>query len=105
MVAKPGGWKTKPFLCTLVAVARPRSPPEPSCITSKLPLTTWFWAAYLVATLYNNGISALQLQRQLALGSYKRVRDPVGRQLRTVKTSTVSSGRVTDQATPITVCL
>ena len=36
----------------------------------KLPLTTWFWAAYLMAT-HSNGISALQLQRQLALGSYK----------------------------------
>src|SRR5436305_13787848 len=28
---------------------------------SKLPLTTWFWAAYLMAT-HSNGISALQLQ-------------------------------------------
>ena len=37
---------------------------------SKLPLTTWFWAAYLMAT-HSNGMSALQLQRQLALGSYK----------------------------------
>jgi ISXO2-like transposase domain/Transposase zinc-ribbon domain len=37
---------------------------------SKLPLTTWFWAAYLMAT-HSNGISGLQLQRQLALGSYK----------------------------------
>ena len=34
---------------------------------SKLPLTTWFWAAYLMAT-HSNGISALQLQRQLGLG-------------------------------------
>jgi hypothetical protein len=37
---------------------------------SKLPLTAWFWAAYLMAT-HSNGISALQSQRQLALGSYK----------------------------------
>ena len=37
---------------------------------SKLPLSTWFWAVYLMAT-HSNGISALQLQRQLALGSYK----------------------------------
>ena len=37
---------------------------------SKLPLTTWFWAAYLVAT-HSNGISGLQLQKQLALGSYR----------------------------------
>jgi hypothetical protein len=31
---------------------------------SKLPLTLWFWAAYLMAT-HSNGISALQLQRPL----------------------------------------
>jgi hypothetical protein len=37
---------------------------------SKLPLTTWFWAAYVMAT-QPNGISALQLQRALGLGSYK----------------------------------
>src|ERR1700730_7895687 len=37
---------------------------------SKLPLTAWFWAAYLMAT-HSNGISALQLQRQLGFGSYK----------------------------------
>ncbi len=37
---------------------------------SKLSLTVWFWAAYLMAT-HSNGISALQLQKQLGLGSYK----------------------------------
>ena len=37
---------------------------------SKLPLTTWFWAAFVMAT-QPNGISALQLQRELSLGSYK----------------------------------
>ena len=37
---------------------------------SKLALTTWFWAAYLMAT-HSNGISALQLQQLLGLGSYK----------------------------------
>jgi hypothetical protein len=37
---------------------------------SKLALTTWFWAAYLMAT-HSNGISALQLQHQLGLGSYR----------------------------------
>jgi transposase-like protein len=36
---------------------------------SKTPLTTWFWAAYLVAT-DKRGVSALQLHRQLG-GSYK----------------------------------
>jgi hypothetical protein len=37
---------------------------------SKLSLTVWFWAAYLMAT-HSNGLSALQLQKQLGLGSYK----------------------------------
>ena len=37
---------------------------------SKLDLTVWFWAAYLMAT-HSNAISALQLQKQLALGSYR----------------------------------
>ncbi len=37
---------------------------------SKLPLTVWFWAAYLMAT-HSNGMSALQLQTQLGIGSYK----------------------------------
>ena len=37
---------------------------------SKLSLTVWFWAAYLIAS-HSNGISALQLQKQLGLGSYK----------------------------------
>ncbi|MTJ81311.1 MAG: IS1595 family transposase [Telmatospirillum sp.] len=35
-----------------------------------LPLTAWFWAAYLMAT-HSNGISARQLWKQLGLGSYK----------------------------------
>ena len=37
---------------------------------SKLPLTVWFWAAYLMAT-HSDGISARQMGRQLGLGSYK----------------------------------
>ena len=37
---------------------------------SKLPLTMWFWAAFLMAT-HSNGISALQLQSQLGFGSYR----------------------------------
>lgn len=37
---------------------------------SKLSLLVWFWAAYLMAT-HSNGIAALQLQKQLGLGSYK----------------------------------
>ena len=37
---------------------------------SKLKLTAWFWAAYLMAT-HSNGISATQVQMQLAIGAYK----------------------------------
>jgi len=37
---------------------------------SHLPLKTWFMAVHMV-TSHSNGISALQLQAQLGLGSYK----------------------------------
>jgi transposase-like protein len=37
---------------------------------TRTPLRTWFWAAYLVATLHP-GISAKQLQRQLGLSRYE----------------------------------
>ena len=37
---------------------------------SKLSLTIWFWATYLMVS-HSNGISTLQLQKQLGLGSYK----------------------------------
>jgi hypothetical protein len=37
---------------------------------SKLPLTVWFMAVHLLSS-HSNGISALQLQAQLGLGSYK----------------------------------
>jgi transposase-like protein len=37
---------------------------------TKLPLTVWFWAAYLMTT-DKRGISALLLQRQLGLGCYE----------------------------------
>ena len=36
---------------------------------SHLPIRYWFWAAYLMSTL-TPGISALQLQHQLGIGSY-----------------------------------
>lgn len=35
-----------------------------------LPIRYWFWAAYLMSTM-TPGISALQLQRQLGIGSYR----------------------------------
>jgi hypothetical protein len=37
---------------------------------SRLPLTTWFWAAHLMTTTHSNGMSALQLQDQLGV-TYK----------------------------------
>lgn len=37
---------------------------------TRLPLRTWFWAAYLVST-HHPGISALQLQRQLGIGCHE----------------------------------
>jgi transposase-like protein len=37
---------------------------------TKTPLTTWFWAAYLMTT-DKRGLSALLLQRQLALARYE----------------------------------
>lgn len=37
---------------------------------SKVPLRTWFLAAYLMAS-HSNGMSALQMQAHLGLGSYK----------------------------------
>ena len=35
-----------------------------------LPLSVWFWAAFLMAT-HSNGMSAMQLKSELGLGSYK----------------------------------
>ena len=40
---------------------------------SRLPLTTWFWAAHLMTT-HSNGMSALQLQDQL----WRHLQDRVG---------------------------
>ena len=37
---------------------------------SRVPVTQWFWAAYLVTT-HTPGMSALQLQRQLGLRRYE----------------------------------
>ena len=37
---------------------------------TRVPLLTWFWAIFLVAR-HKQGISALQLQRDTGLGSYK----------------------------------
>src|SRR5208282_1562681 len=70
-VAKPGGCKTKAWTYECASCGRQTSVTAGTIMHhSKLPLTAWFWAAYLMAT-HSNGISALQLQRQLAFGSYK----------------------------------
>ena len=39
---------------------------------TRVPLTQWFWAAYLVST-QTPGFSALQLQRQFGLRRYETV--------------------------------
>jgi len=67
------GWElaTKPFTWECAGCGRQTSVTAGTVLHgSKLPLTVWFWAAYLMAT-HSNGISALQLQKQLGLGSYK----------------------------------
>jgi hypothetical protein len=63
--------KTKPFTYQCAACGRQTSVTAGTIMhASKLALTTWFWAAFLMAT-HSNGISALQLQSQLGLGSYR----------------------------------
>ncbi len=65
-----GGWwlkKQKRFECR--QCNRQTSPLVGTLMHgSHLPVRTWFWATYLVAT-HTPGMSALQLQRQLGLGS------------------------------------
>jgi hypothetical protein len=68
-----GAWllKTKAFTYECAGCGRQTSVTAGTIMhASKLPLTTWFWAAFLTAT-HSNGISALQLQSQLGLGSYR----------------------------------
>ena len=55
---------------------------------SRMPLTVWFQAAYL-ATTHTPGISAVQLQRQLGLSSYKTAFT----MLHKLRASTVRIGR------------
>ena len=63
--------KTKAFTYECAACGRQTSVTAGTIMHgSKLPLTTWFWAAFLMAT-HSNGISALQLQSQLGLGCYR----------------------------------
>ena len=69
--ARQGLGETKAFTWECADCARQTSVTAGTVMhASKLPLTVWFWAAYLMAT-HSNGIAALQLQVQLGLGSYK----------------------------------
>ena len=63
---------SRPVLTLLCAECRKETSVTAGTIVhrSHLPLTVWFWAAYLMAT-HSNGMSALQLQNELGLGSYK----------------------------------
>src|SRR6201998_1232846 len=63
--------KTKPFTYQCAACGRQTSVTAGTIMhASKLPLTAWFWAAFLMARP-SNGISALQLQSHVGLGSYR----------------------------------
>jgi ISXO2-like transposase domain/Transposase zinc-ribbon domain len=67
------GWQlgSKKFTWECAACGRQTSVTAGTVIhRSKVPLRTWFLAAHLMAT-HSNGISALQMQAQLGLGSYK----------------------------------
>lgn len=55
---------------------------------SKLPISTWFYAAFLVSTL-TPGISAVQLQRQLGLSRY----ETAFQLLHKIRTAMVAPGR------------
>src|ERR1700738_1874061 len=60
--------KTKAFTYECAGCGRQTSVTAGTIMhASKLPLTIWFWAAFLMATT-SNGFSALQLQSQLGLG-------------------------------------
>jgi hypothetical protein len=69
--AKAWRLSTKPFTWECADCGRQTSVTAGTVMHgTKLDLTVWFWAAYLMAT-HSNGISATQLQMQLGLGSYK----------------------------------
>jgi predicted RNA-binding Zn-ribbon protein involved in translation (DUF1610 family) len=69
--AKAWALKTKAATFECAACGRQTSVTAGTVLhRSKLSLTVWFWAAFLMAT-HSNGISALQLMSQLAIGSYK----------------------------------
>jgi hypothetical protein len=67
------GWKleTKPWTFECAGCGEQTSVTAGTILHgTHLPLRTWFIAAHLVAT-HSNGVSALQLQGKLGIGSYK----------------------------------
>ena len=65
--------KTKAFIYECAGGGRQTSVTAGAIMhASKLPLTIWFWAEFLMAT-HSSGVSALQLQHQLGLGPYRTV--------------------------------
>lgn len=67
------GWKleSKPWTWECAGCGRQTSTTAGTMMhRTHLPLRTWFLATHLVAT-HSNGISALQLQAKLGIGSYK----------------------------------
>ena len=67
------GWKleTKPWTFECARCGKQTSVTAGTILHgTHLPLRTWFIAAHLVAT-HSNGVSALQLQGKLGIGSYK----------------------------------
>src|SRR5271169_4260129 len=66
----PRGWAEKPTAFECLDCGRQTSLTAGTAMhRSKLSLTTWFWAAHLMAT-HSNGMSARQLEDQLGV-TYK----------------------------------
>jgi transposase-like protein len=71
IVGKPFRIATRPGILTCRACRRQTSLTVGTVMErSHVPLSTWFWAAYLVAS-QTTGISAVQFQRQLGLTRYE----------------------------------
>jgi len=69
--ARDAGGETRRHLWICTACARQTSVTAGTVMHgTRLPLRTWFWAAYLVST-FHPGISAKQLQRQLGIGCHE----------------------------------
>lgn len=68
---REAGAKTRRHLWVCTACGRQTSITAGTVMhKTRLPLRTWFWAAYLVST-FHPGISAKQLQRQLGVGCHE----------------------------------